>query len=115
MQPDMLTLFFSPVGVTGRQEFTLGWLFFVCLELAGLFGVSNAPDGSAVAAFWIAALTVASVVSTFSIMVMGIKRLRDAGQPVFFVLALLVPGISILLLLALTLMPSRATTASRRR
>ena len=104
---DMATLFFSPVGTINRELFTLGWLFWLSAELAGLFGMNGAAPHSTAAALWLFALIAVSTASLVSGLVMGIKRLRDAGQPVFLALALLVPVISIGVLVLLSVLPSR--------
>ena len=103
----MLTFFFNPLGRTAQYEFVLGWLFWLVLELGCFFGLLGATQNSPASFYWFLALTSASGLSAVSVVILGVKRLRDAGLPVWPAVVLLVPGISLIALLLMSNIPSR--------
>ena len=103
----MTTFFFNPLGRIAQYEFTLGWLFWLALELACLCGFTAAEPNTPAHSYWFLASMTASGLSTVSVTLLGVKRLRDAGLPVWPAVVLLVPGLSIIALVVLSNMPSR--------
>jgi uncharacterized membrane protein YhaH (DUF805 family) len=101
--------FFNPLGRIGPYEFTLGWLFWLSLELGCLCGFMAAVPNTPAHAYWFFASMVASGLSTVSVTLLGFKRMRDAAMPVWPALVLLVPGLSIIALVVMSNMPSRDT------
>jgi uncharacterized membrane protein YhaH (DUF805 family) len=109
----MLTFFFNPLGRIAQYEFTLGWLFWLTLELGCFLGLLAATPNSLASFYWFLALTSASGLSTVSVVLLGIKRLRDAGLPVWPAVVLLIPGLSIVGWVVLSNMISRPETPDR--
>jgi uncharacterized membrane protein YhaH (DUF805 family) len=106
----MLTFFFNPLGQIRQYEFTLGWLFWGTLELGALIGLMAATPKTPESFYWFIVWMAASGLSAVSVCLLGVKRLRDAGLPVWLALVLLVPGLSIIALVVMSNMPSRADT-----
>lgn len=106
----MLQFFFSPLGRITKSEFTLGWLFWLCVELACFFGLWAAEPQSAAGFNWFLAMTAAAGLSTVSVVLLGLKRLRDAGFPVWLAFVLLIPGISLIALIVMSNLPSQNGT-----
>ena len=105
----MFKFFFSPLGQLQAYEFTLGWLFWFLLELGCLFGFMAATPNAPAHSYWFLVSMIASGLSTVSVTLLGMKRLRDAGSPVWPALVLLVPGLSIIALVVMSNLPSRHT------
>ena len=103
----MTTFFFSPAGRVAQYEFTLGWLFWLSMELSFLCGFMAAIPKTPEHSYWFLASITASGLSTVSVTLLGIKRLRDAGFPVWTALILLVPGLSIIALVVMSNLPSQ--------
>jgi uncharacterized membrane protein YhaH (DUF805 family) len=108
----MVTFFFNPLGRIPQYEFTLGWLFWLSLELACLCGFMAAVPKTPEHSYWFLASMTASGLSTVSVTLLGVKRLRDALLPVWPALILLVPGLSIIALVVMSNMPSRRDKSS---
>ena len=104
----MIEFFFKPGGRLAQYEFTLGWLFWLALELGCLCGFMAASPGTSAHSYWFVASMAASGLSTVSITLLGFKRLRDANWPVWLALVLLIPGLSIIALVAMSNLPTRA-------
>ena len=109
----MLQFFFSPIGRIQQYEFTLGWLFWLGLELGCLCGFAASSIGSLQQTYWFTASMIASGLSTVSVTLIGMKRLRDAGLPVWAAVVLLVPGLSIMALLMMSKIPSQNKRVDR--
>ena len=109
----MIAFFFSPFGRLQQYSFTLGWLFWQLLELGCWCGLWAATQGStAYFAWYLAAVTVTGL-STVSIVLLGMKRLRDAGFQAWPALILLAPFISLIALVVMSNLPSRNDTSAR--
>jgi uncharacterized membrane protein YhaH (DUF805 family) len=106
----MLDLFFNARGILARQPFILGWLFLLAVELAFLFGIIGASAGSPAQNAWFSAGMVASGVSTVAVIVLCVKRLRFVNITPWAAAFALVPGLSLVLLIVLSL---RITEAER--
>ncbi len=103
----MTAFFFGPLGRIAKYEFTLGWLFWLSLELGCLCGFMAATPKTPEHSYWFFASMTASGLSTVSVTLLGVKRLRDAGFPVWPALVLLVPGLSIIALVVMSNMPTK--------
>ena len=108
----MATFFFNPLGKIAQYEFTLGWLFWLSLELACLCGFMAAVPKTPEHSYWFIASMAASGLSTISVTLLGMKRLRDAGLPAWPAVVLLVPGISIIALVVLSNMPTHGNSTA---
>ena len=104
----MLTFFFNPIGRVAQYEIVLGWLFWLTLELGCFFGLLGARPNSPASFYWFLMLTAVSGLSTVSVIVLGVKRLRDAAMPIWPAAVLLIPGISLIALVVLSNMPTRS-------
>jgi uncharacterized membrane protein YhaH (DUF805 family) len=103
----MLTFFFNPLGQIRQYEFTLGWLFWGTLELGALSGLMAAPPKTPESFYWFIVWMTASGLSTVSVCLLGIKRLRDAGLPVWPAVILLVPLVSVMASVVMSNLPSK--------
>jgi uncharacterized membrane protein YhaH (DUF805 family) len=104
----MFTFFFSPLGKIAQPEFVYGWLFWFTAELACLTGFAAAASQSPAQTYWFLIGVITSGLSTVSVTLLGMKRLRDAGMPVWVAAVLLVPGLSLIALVVLSNMPSKS-------
>jgi uncharacterized membrane protein YhaH (DUF805 family) len=105
----MLTFFFNPIGRVPQNEFTHGWLFWLTLELGCLFGFMAAQAGTPAYSYWFLIGMTVSSLSAVSVVVLGVKRLRDAAMPLWPAVVLLVPGLSLIALIVLSNLPTRNT------
>ena len=103
----MIVFFFSPLGRLQQYVFTLGWMFWLLLELGCWSGFLAAAYGTTAHSAWYFAAITVSGLSTVSVVLLGMKRLRDAGLPVWPALILLAPFISLIALVAMSNLPSR--------
>ena len=103
----MLTFFFNPLGRVPQYEFVLGWLFWLTAELGLFFMLWSCEPNSPAAFYSFLALTAISGASTGSVVVLGVKRLRDAAMPVWPAAVLLIPGLSLIALVVISNMPTR--------
>lgn len=104
----MLQFFFDSKGKLPGYEFTLGWLFWGSLELGTLCGFMTSIPGTPQSSYWFLVMMTVSGLSTVSVAILGMKRLRDAGLPVFMALILLVPFISVIASVVMSNMPSNS-------
>jgi uncharacterized membrane protein YhaH (DUF805 family) len=104
----MFQLFFNPLGRVSRTEFTLGWLFWFVLEIGFWCGFMASTQNTPAYSAWFLAAMTASSLSTVSILLLGMKRLRDAGLPAWPALILLAPIISLIALIVMSNLPSQA-------
>jgi uncharacterized membrane protein YhaH (DUF805 family) len=105
----MLTFFFNPLGRVPQYEFVLGWLFWLTLELGCFFGLWAAAPNTPAAFYWFLALTTISGLSAVAVVVLGVKRLRDAALPIWPAAVLLIPGVSLIALAVMSNLPTRNT------
>jgi uncharacterized membrane protein YhaH (DUF805 family) len=103
----MLTFFFNPLGRVAQYEFTLGWLFWVVFELGTFCGLMATVQNTPANFYWFIVWVTASGLSTVSVCLLGVKRLRDAGLPVWPAIILLVPFVSVVALVVMSNLPSK--------
>ncbi|WP_417426087.1 DUF805 domain-containing protein [Hoeflea sp.] len=105
-RPGMRWLLFSASGRLSRQTYAWALLFWTAVFAVPVSAaVSAGDDTSALAAAGLGfLLTIAA--SVWSIAVMSIKRLHDAGLPGILVAVLLIPAASLLMLIAIMVWPS---------
>ncbi|MCY0093224.1 DUF805 domain-containing protein [Hoeflea ulvae] len=102
----MRWLLFGVSGRLSRRTYALAMLFWACvLAIPVTAAVRAVPDSAAMtlAGFEIIA---AFLPASWSVAVMSIKRLHDAGLPAILVAVLVIPAASFLMLLVLLLWPS---------
>ena len=102
----MRWLLFSVSGRLSRRSYAWAMLFWsVVLAVPVSAAVHAAPDSSAMnmAGFGI---ILSFLPAAWSIAVMSIKRLHDAGLPAILVAVLVIPAASLFMLLILLLWPS---------
>jgi uncharacterized membrane protein YhaH (DUF805 family) len=104
----MLIFFFNPLGRLRQYEFTLGWVFWGTLELGCLCGLMAATPNTPGSFYWFIIWMAASGLSAVSVFLLGMKRLRDAGLPVWLAVILLVPFVSVVASVVMSNMPSRS-------
>lgn len=105
----MLTFFFTPIGKLAPYEFTLGWLFWLTLEIGCLLGFMGAVSGTPSHSTWFLIGMSVSSLSVVSVVVLGVKRLRDSALPIWPAVVLLVPGLSLIALVVMSNLPSRTS------
>lgn len=99
----MRWLLFSVSGRMSRKSYAMALAFWALALGVTVSGAVNAePDSSALALSGLGFLLVA-VAGGWSIAVMSIKRLHDAGLPGMIVIGLVVPAASFLVLLVIML------------
>jgi uncharacterized membrane protein YhaH (DUF805 family) len=103
----MPAFFFSPLGRLPRDEFTLGWLFWLSLELACVLGFLASEPATPAHSYWFLMGMAVSGLSAVSVVILGMKRLRDAGFPAWAALVLIVPFVSLMALVVMSYLPSR--------
>jgi uncharacterized membrane protein YhaH (DUF805 family) len=103
----MPAFFFSPLGRLPRYEFTLGWLFWFSLELGCVLGFLASEPATPAHSYWFLTGMTVSGLSTVSVVILGMKRLRDAGFPVWAALVLLVPFVSLMALVVMSYVPTK--------
>jgi uncharacterized membrane protein YhaH (DUF805 family) len=99
----MLQLFFNANGSLEREPFLLGWLFWVAVEGALLSGLLAAGGAGGEHSAWFAGAMLASGVSTVSLVVLAMKRLRHVGIMPWAAASVLVPVVSLLVLVGLSM------------
>ena len=103
----MSWLLFSPSGRIGRQPFILSFLFWVAVIafcLSKLIDADNSSDDSS-AVVWTLAFTLTALASTISVFFLAFKRLHDIGFSGIFAIAVFVPILSFVTVIALMVWP----------
>jgi uncharacterized membrane protein YhaH (DUF805 family) len=101
-------LFFGVSGRVGRLAYFLAGLFLAIIQAFLLYRFTLVPEQSAAGQFWAMLFWVAVVVSIWSNVALGVKRLHDFGKPGIMAVSLFIPIISILAFLLLCLVPGHA-------
>lgn len=102
---DYLWFFFSPKGRVNRQAFLLGGLFFAVIQAYPLYRLTLVPQTSPEGEFWAGAFGLVFVVTIWSNVVLGIKRLHDIDKPGIAAVSLFVPIVSIIAFVVLCILP----------
>jgi uncharacterized membrane protein YhaH (DUF805 family) len=104
-QAPILWLFFGFSGRVSRLAYFLAGLFLAVIQAFLLYRLTLVPEESAAGQFWASLFWIAVVISIWSNVALGIKRLHDMDKPGIFAVALFIPIVSILAFLLLCLFP----------
>jgi uncharacterized membrane protein YhaH (DUF805 family) len=107
-QNPIIWLFFGISGRVSRLAYFLAGLFLAVVQAFLLYRLTLVPEESAAGQFWAFLFWVAVVISIWSNVALGIKRLHDMDRPGIFAVALFIPVISILAFVILCLFPGTA-------
>jgi uncharacterized membrane protein YhaH (DUF805 family) len=99
----MRWLLFSVSGRLSRRTYAWALLFWMLTVGIMVSAAVNAPDDSAALAVSGLGFILVSLTGAWSIAVMSIKRLHDAGLPGMLVIGLVVPAASFFVLLLIML------------
>jgi uncharacterized membrane protein YhaH (DUF805 family) len=98
-------LFFRFSGRVSRAAYFLAGLLLAVIQAFLLYRFTLVPEASAAGQMWAVAFWLAVIVSVWSNVALGVKRLHDIGRPGIIAAALFVPVVSILAFIALCLIP----------
>ncbi|MBY8916804.1 DUF805 domain-containing protein [Nitratireductor sp. L1-7-SE] len=104
----MAWLFFGFSGRVSRAAFFLAGMLLIVLQIFVLYRFTLAPEGSGASGLWALLFWGLAVVSVFSSVALGVKRLHDFGKPGIFAVSLFIPMVSILAFIVLCLYPGDA-------
>ncbi|MCY0149579.1 DUF805 domain-containing protein [Hoeflea sp. G2-23] len=105
-QSGMRWLLFSASGRLSRRTYAWALLFWTAVFAVPVSAAVSAGDDSSALATAGLGFMLTFAVAAWSVAVMSIKRLHDAGLPVILVVVLLVPAASLLMLIAIMVWPS---------
>ncbi|CAN0653800.1 DUF805 domain-containing protein [Nitratireductor aquimarinus] len=98
-------LFLGFSGRVSRAAFFLAGLLLAVLQALVLYRFTLAPEGSGASGVWALLFWGMFMLSAFSSVALGVKRLHDFGKSGMFAFALFVPMVSILAFIVLCLYP----------
>lgn len=104
-QNPIVWLFFGISGRVSRLAYFLAGLFLAVVQAFLLYRFTLVPEDSTAGQFWAFMFWVAVVLSIWSNVALGIKRLHDMDKPGLFAVALFIPVVSILAFVVLCLFP----------
>lgn len=104
-QNPIVWLFFGISGRVSRLAYLLAGLFLAVIQAFLLYRFTLVPEDSTAGQFWAFLFWVAVVLSIWSNVALGIKRLHDMDKPGLFAVALFIPVVSILAFVILCLFP----------
>lgn len=104
-QNPIVWLFFGISGRVSRLAYFLAGLFLAVVQAFLLYRFTLVPEDSTAGQFWAFLFWVAVVLSIWSNVALGIKRLHDMDKPGLFAVALFIPVVSILAFVILCLFP----------
>jgi uncharacterized membrane protein YhaH (DUF805 family) len=110
LKPTIWWVLFGFSGRIARQSFILGILFMMSLftvVIARIVAVEG-RDGST--AFWGLVFLALGAASVVSMLAMAAKRLHDLGFTGFFAVLVLIPGIDLIVMILLMVLPSEPAT-----
>ena len=99
----LIWLFFRFSGRVSRAAYFLAGLLLAIVQAFLLYRFTLVPEDSTAGQMWAVAFWVVVLVSIWSSVALGVKRLHDIGRPGILAAALFVPLISILAFVALCL------------
>ncbi len=98
-------LFFGVSGRVGRVAYFLAGLFLAIIQAFLLYRFTLVPEGTSASQFWAMLFSAAVLVSIWSNVALGIKRLHDFDKPGLLAVSLFVPIISIMAFVLLCFVP----------
>lgn len=98
-------LFFRFSGRVSRAAYFLAGLLLAIIQAFLLYRFTLVPEDSTAGQTWAAAFWLVVLLSLWSNVALSIKRLHDIGKPGVFAAALFIPIISIVVFIALCLIP----------
>lgn len=104
--PDMRWLLFSVSGRMSRRSYMLALLFWSLAFAVPVSGAINASQDSPALVVSGLGFVVVALGAAWSVAVMSIRRLHDAGLPGILVVVLVIPGASLLMLFITLVWPS---------
>lgn len=104
----LLWLFFKFSGRVSRAAYFLSGLLLAIIQAFLLYRFTLVPEESIAGQMWAVAFWIVVIVSVWSSVALGVKRLHDIGRPGILAAALFVPVISIIAFVALCLIPGIA-------
>jgi uncharacterized membrane protein YhaH (DUF805 family) len=107
-RPQLLWLFFGVSGRLSRAPYFLAGLFAQLVPAFVLYRFTLVPEASGSSEMLATIFWVALLVSVWSNITLGIKRLHDLGQPGIVAAALLVPVVSYFVFIFLCFYPGTA-------
>jgi uncharacterized membrane protein YhaH (DUF805 family) len=107
-RPQLLWLFFGVSGRLSRAPYFLAGLFAQLVPAFVLYRFTLVPEASGSSEMLATIFWVALLVSVWSNITLGIKRLHDLGQPGIVAVTLLVPVVSYFVFIFLCFYPGTA-------
>ncbi len=98
-------LFFRFSGRISRAAFFLGGLLLAIIQAFFLYRFAMVPEDSAEGRLWATAFMLIVLVSMWSSVALGAKRLHDMGRPGALAVSLFIPVVSIIAFIALCAFP----------
>lgn len=98
-------LFFRFTGRVGRVVYFLAGLLLAVVQAFFLYRFMQVPEGSAAGQLWASLFWLAVLVSVWSNVALGVKRLHDFDRPGIVAITLFIPVVSIVAFIALCLIP----------
>ena len=101
----LLWLFFRFSGRISRAAFFLGGLLLAVIQAFFLYRFAMVPEDSSEGRLWATAFMLIVLVSMWSSVALGAKRLHDMGRPGILAVSLFIPVASIIAFIALCAFP----------
>ena len=98
-------LFFRFTGRISRAAFFLGGLLLAVIQAFFLYRFAMVPEDSPEGRLWSTAFMLIVLVSMWSSVALGAKRLHDMGRPGVLAVSLFIPVVSIVAFIALCAFP----------
>ena len=101
----LIWLFFRFSGRISRAAFFLGGLLLAIIQAFFLYRFAMVPEDSPEGRLWSTAFMLIVLVSMWSSVALGAKRLHDMGRPGVLAVTLFIPVVSIIAFIALCAFP----------
>jgi uncharacterized membrane protein YhaH (DUF805 family) len=101
----LIWLFFRFKGRVARAAYFLAGLFLAIVQAFLLYRFTLTPEGTQASETWAALFWLSFLVSVWSNVALGVKRLHDIDRPGLYAVALFIPVLSIIAFVGLCLMP----------